>query len=311
MNLIECCLKLLIRGKDLSRALLSLPGPKKYLCSGLIIILLALAGSRCYAQYTKKQIDSLFNIANWENDLDLGVKKALTAYHASKAIGYQEGEMKGLLTCAIKYSNAKHFEDGFRYAVEADSITEALGEPRYISILLIIKGNCYSNLGFYKDGEETLLGAVAVAESIKDPDRRHERLGFLYTALGHNIELSKGDMKKFSFYSQKAYSEYQMIKEPKKFPYVATIPVCNYGEYFMTLKQYDSAEFYFKKAIKLCKANEDDITMGFTCSLLGNLYYEKKNYQASKINYKEAIRLLAAAKVGNDLKEAYVGLSKV
>ena len=274
---------------------------------GLLILLQAQSN----AQYNKKQIDSLLDKINQTNTLKEGLRLGNIAFNASKAISYQEGTVRALLSTAVKYSNAKYYEEAFKSAVGIESAAIELNNPRYLALIAAIKGMSYTNLGFYEDGKKELLSAIDIAKDIADPDIKHSRLGNIYSALSENNELSKGEAEMCMIYTKKSYIEFSKIKNKKNFSNITALPVYNLGNVFLTLKQNDSAEFYLKKAIILGDKYKEDITKALAFNDLGLLYLKKKDYSASKINYKKAITIFSETNLNTLLKDAYLGLSKV
>jgi tetratricopeptide (TPR) repeat protein len=276
----------------------------------IIFGLLILLQTQSNAQYNKMQIDSLLDRANRVSNLKEGLKLATSAYNASKAINYEEGIVRSLLSRAVKYSNARHYEEAFKSAVGAESAAIELNNPRYLALIAAMKGINYTNLGFYDEGKKELLSAIDIAKDIADPDIKHARLGNIYSALLENNRLSKGDEKTSMVYARKSYIELSKIKNKTKFLNTIGLPIFNLGNAFLTLKQNDSAEFYLKKAVIIGDKYKEDICRGMAFNGLGDLYFQKKDYQASEINYKKAIPILSKTNLNALLKDAYLGLSK-
>jgi len=274
--------------------------------SGLLI----LAGIQSHAQYSKKQIDSILDAVSYTNNLEEGVKMGVKAYDASKAIYYEEGMVRALLSRAAKYANASHFEEAFKAVVEAESATIKLNNPRYLAVLETIKGRSYAHLGFHKEAEEALLSAIPIAQNIADEDQRHNRLGNIYDLLAEIQQLSKNEAKALTL-SRKAYAEYAKIRNKRKLPNTASLPLCNLANNFLTLKQFDSAEFYFKKATIVGNEYNEDFIKAAAFNALGDLYYQQKKYRAAEISYKSAFDAFTELKDARILKSACVGLSKV
>ncbi|ETZ20855.1 hypothetical protein [Pedobacter sp. V48] len=276
----------------------------------VLAVLLIVAGNQSHAQYSKKQIDSILDVVSHTNNLETGIDMGEKAYDAAAAIHYTEGMVRARLSRASKYANASHFDEAFKAAVAAEGITVKLNNPRYIAVLETIKGRCYSRLGFHKEAGETLVHALSIAQKIKDADQRHNRLGNIYDVLAENHQLLKQDAKALPL-RRKAYVEYVKIKDKYKFPNIASLPLCNLADNFLTLKQFDSAEFYFKKAAIVSEENHENFIKGATFNALGELYYQQKKYRAAEVSYKNAVDAFAESKDTRMLKNAYIGLSKV
>ncbi|WP_152542223.1 hypothetical protein [Pedobacter sp. V48] len=276
----------------------------------LLPVLLIVAGNQSKAQYNKRQIDSILDVVSHTNNLETGIDMGEKAFDASAAIHYEEGMVRALLSRASKYINTSHFDEAFKAAVAAEGITVKLDDPRYIAVLETIKGRCYARLGFPKEAGETLFSAIPIAQKIKDADQRHNRLGNIYDVLAENHQLLKQAAKALPF-RQKAYMEYVKIVDKRKFPNMASMPLCNLADNFLTIKQFDSAEFYFKKATFVSEAYNESFVKGAAFTALGDLYYQQTKYQAAKFSYKNAVDAFAESKDTRMLKNTYIGLSKV
>jgi tetratricopeptide (TPR) repeat protein/DNA-binding CsgD family transcriptional regulator len=258
----------------------------KSLFLSLTFILLTLSGQRSYAQrHSKTQIDSLLDVADTSHDFQTGLKLATIAHAASKLIKYNNGEVRALLIASAKYNNARQFEMSFKYAVAADSSMGEIKSPLSASSILFQKGICYNNLGFFKEGKESLTQAIPVAQDIPEGDQKHNRLGQIYSALAQYNTFPEAVVL-----YKKAYAEFLQTRKPVK---IGGIEECasNLGCAYFLHQQYDSAGFYLQKAITLAIANKDTIILAAAYDNIGSLYFEKKDYKLSETYFQKALAL--------------------
>ncbi|WP_184550483.1 tetratricopeptide repeat protein [Mucilaginibacter sp. FT3.2] len=248
------------------------------------VLIFTLTGYTGYSQQLKKrQIDSLRKVAELSKDLQESVRMLTIACDASKKIHDEDGLVESLLLIASKYSNVKQFENTFKYAVAAESVAEKTGNPVYQVKILFLKGISYNNLGFYSDATEVLNRAIPVAQAIADVDQRHLFLGNIYNALAQYNERSKS----ISLY-KKCFSEYmQMSKAPKGSGWLQQ-SANNLGTAYYYSEKYDSAGYYFTKALHFAIAQKDTIILANVYDNLGSLSYQKKQYVAAKKYFQTA-----------------------
>ncbi|WP_184544672.1 tetratricopeptide repeat protein [Mucilaginibacter sp. FT3.2] len=274
---------------------------------------LVFCGGKCYAQYNVKQIDSLYNIVDQSHDTKLCLKLGDIIYNASKAINYEQGMLKARVVCGIKCYDVSRWEDAFKYATAGEGLATKVHDIPSLTLLSIIKGTSYTYLGFYKEGRQTLLNAIPMAQNIADADVRHFRIGNICFSLGLNNEMSGGDLRTTLVFRQKSYDEQIKISKKSKYIKRLSTAIVNIGDIYFKLRQYDSAAYYLNKAISL--STERNIynfhAVGMASIDLGRLFYQEHKYRESEIYYQKALTVQAELKNGYHIRDICMGLSKV
>ncbi|WP_184547131.1 tetratricopeptide repeat protein [Mucilaginibacter sp. FT3.2] len=277
----------------------------------LLYIVFILTGSKSYAQYNPKRVDSMFNKAAQINDIKQKEKQGIEIYRVSKAINYQEGIAKGLMICSGACFNSGRYEKAFKYAAEAESQVPKIHDAILITQILTAKGTVFNKLGYYKEAWQTLNNAIVVAKKISDPDAQHYWFGNIYTALGQYKQSCDSNLKATFFYTRESYREFKHLSTNVKYIKGYILATYNMGSIFLDLHQIDSASLYLHQAAIFAEKYHDDNVCAFTYNELGNLYYQQKQYNDAATYYTQNI--VISTRLGNayQLKDACKGLSKV
>jgi tetratricopeptide (TPR) repeat protein len=217
--------------------------------------------------------------------------------------------VRALLFRAVKYNNARQHEESFKAAINAEDAVRKLNNPRDLTLLSILKGSAYGNLGFYKEGKKTLVASIPIARRITNFDERHKKLANIYSALAQNNELANGSVERTFWFCKKSYQEY--IKVRKKIPILMTTSQHNLGSIFLDLKQYDSSRIYLNKAIATCNKYKDYNSIGPVYNDLAELSYIEKKYRLAISNYEKGLDFANISKNSLEKKVSFDGLSKV
>ncbi|WP_183562991.1 helix-turn-helix transcriptional regulator [Mucilaginibacter sp. SP1R1] len=288
----------------------------KRLIKNLLIGLLALMASQTHAQYNKQQIDSIFDEANHLIGLKPDVQQLDIAYKTSKAIHYEQGIIKGLILYSKSSYDAGQYDTAFAYITQAENASAKIKDPVLIFNIIILKGQCYESLGFYKEAHQTFNGAVPIAESVNNEEDRHYYLAIIYSNIGINCR-HLGHIKAREYWSSRSYAEAEHLQRSNKYLWVYVIIASNRGNLFTIRKQYDSAEFYMNKALLFASKCTDKYkyqkyyALWVTYSHAGGFYYAVRKYSNSAVYFKEAENAATQIKYARGLKDAYAGLAKI
>jgi len=276
----------------------------------VLLGLLILTGTQSHAQYNRKQIDSLFDVANPQNGNKVDLKKAAIVYNTSKAINYDKGIVEGLILYTKSSYATGQYDNAFKYITQAENAATKINDPILISGVITFKGLCYWRLGFYKEAEQTLKSAIPIIKTINNKEEMHRYLAGIYTDLALNYQYM-GDTKAKELWGKKSYTESMQLEKSSKYSWIFVIATSIRGNSFTLRKQYDSAEFYLKKALILADKCTNYQALWVTNSQAGDLYYAKKEFTRSAFYYKKAIDIATQIKYAKGLKDAYAGLAKV
>ncbi|GAA3959676.1 tetratricopeptide repeat protein [Mucilaginibacter dorajii] len=275
-----------------------------------LFILFAL-NTKAYGQHNNKQIDSILNVADKTENVQQAIQLGIKASEYARKINYEDGIVGGFIVAALKCYNAGRNEDVLKFTSQAENTVTQIKSMSFRAHLMTLKGMSYTNLGFYEVGKRVLNAALPVASDIPDPDTRYSRMGNIYAALSENNEKAKGKLSISLAFVKKSYQEFIKVNKKSRFAVGLALATNNVGTGFLEIKKYDSAEVYLNKAILLAAQYKDLTVKSFANSDLGEVYYRQKKYTQSKHCYYKAAAAARALGNGYDLKDIYVGLSRV
>lgn len=277
----------------------------------IICCCLILWAGNVRAQQTIIEIDSLVETADRINNADDAIELGSRAYINSKAIGYVEGMIKGMIVTSVKAFDVGRYEAVLKSLNKIQDYAVKLRDNTYLAHIYMLQGDSYSKLGFYDEADVALNLAKSYAEKIKDEDKRHYRLGNVYTGLGLNSE-AKGDRGDSSLtYLRKSYVESGLVRSKIKFRQGFIISTNNLGAYYLDVKKHDSAEHYLSKALIMARGESMNALLNcITLETFGALYFDKKEYGKSLNYYNQALAIANEIKNSDRKKAIYLGLSK-
>lgn len=277
-------------------------------CYFMVLCLWLLGASYCQAQHSIKEIDSLLALAQQPSHSKYATELAKKAYEFSKSIGYNEGVIKSLILLASEKLNAGEYKEALKLIAEAEPLTTEVVDALYPTQVLILKGQIYTKLGFYKDGKNALLEAIYKGKKINERDKQHNSLGITYGSLAINAQKSGSSRDSAFAFIKKSDVEFSQIKNKAKYSKGMNMASYNLGVAFESSKRYDSAEAYYKKAILI--RDNNNITAAALNSL-GKLQYQQEKYTTAITYYEQAEKVSTELKNIYQLKRTYSGLSEI
>ena len=136
-------------------------------------------------------------------------------------------------------------------------------------------GLIYQRLKYYSNAIEAITRALRIADSI---DYKFG-IGYSYRRIA-NLNLEKGDFNNFSLNADKALRIYKELNAEDDMAEVLN----DYGRYYLLLKQYETAESYFRKSYDIAIKIKDKFVEANSLSYLGEASLLSGKYDAAK-NY--------------------------
>ncbi|WP_166925568.1 transcriptional regulator [Flavobacterium poyangense] len=237
------------------------------------------------------------------------IVKIDSAYAMSKSINYKSGMLKSQVFKAAWYLNCNDDVKSCLKILKAIE-PEALDSEDFdmISYLKLTKGVSYFNLMFTEEAKKEFDLALMYAEKIHNSKIRHNRKGTIYIYIGSNFvgpkttkrttrsnQLALANLKK-------GYTEMSFLKNGNHTDKIAFANSCRaLSYYYMHTEEFDLAEFYINKSLKIVTILEDKVEMSFIFSERAYLYLAMKNFKEAIKNFEASNSIIENTKIGEHL----------
>lgn len=207
-----------------------------------------------------------------EFDNDSALVYMNKAIAVAKQIKRTDRELSLTVSKAEIFNLTGQFDSSRKYiAWVADRVSDTV-YPKVKGYMLMTLADVYSQEGAYDSAISKLFAAQHIYETLNDSMRRAQVYGLIgrnYSVFGDRIKSSQAYYKSLEI--AEALGNARMLSE-----------ICIYiGTDFLSLKKYDSAAFYMKKAERLSKENPDIESR--LIAIYGNLGdIESSNNQSAK-----------------------------
>ncbi|RZL44814.1 MAG: hypothetical protein EOP00_18945, partial [Pedobacter sp.] len=280
----------------------------------LLILPLIIFYNLSFAQsYSEIEIDSLLDVAaklrKTKSAEALSLYKEI--YNYSKKNNYPLAELKSLDNIAHSYYALGKMEKSIHYAVLQEKKASEKNNSQYIALALRIKAIAYSKLGFHEDANEIIQKAFSISDKIASPDEMHKTKGLLheaYIVISINTDDSTQKEKSILFHLKNATREFSKIKSVKLREEKLAEQYPALGDEYTDLGKFDSAHYYFKKALLLSIKSNDLYTEYLTLFCLGRLSYSEGKYDEAVYYFKDVVKKAQIHENPYMVKSAYESL---
>lgn len=232
----------------------------------------------------------------------------------AKDIDYPKGLYKSKVALIIMYSSFGKYEEALNLINEITDECLKLDDPIYITQLLLIKADCFSVLGFYKESKITLNEAKFYAEKIQSTKAYHNALGRLYSGMAFYYEATTNSHSdSIQFYLRSSCREFSKLKPSVESNISFLMTSSRLGLFYFEKKQYDSAQKYLPYIDRIANEYKDkykSLRLA-SCVSQASLHYIKKEYQESLTAYQKALILSNSLKLPYYQKPIYSGIAEV
>ncbi len=181
------------------------------------------------------------------------------------------------------------------YAKKSFKIADKINDPIGKSLALRMEASQSAKLGLIENAYEKLKEAQILIDDIKTQEAI-ETKGLLYNS--YLLLLNENQYSQKNYFSRKAIQQYEKLNDTLRKNQLLTSAYTNIGYNLAEMKKFDSANYYFKAALKLLKPNEVYVR----CNVLHDIGYAffRKGIMDSAVVYYNKSLLLARA---NNFKE--------
>jgi serine phosphatase RsbU (regulator of sigma subunit) len=283
----------------------------------MIIALLPLV---CFAQSTKKKLDSLnlvlktakdttrintlqsLSTLHWAIDLKKSAEYANTALAESKEIGYEKGIATSLYSLAEIKLREGEYSTSLKLYNDALKMFQELGLQKDIA-------NCFNNIAavYYHKGEydtvlQYLLKSARIREGLNDKEGMaslYNNMAIIYLKQG-NLSGYQKDFDKAMEYNLKSLKIRQEFKDTTR----VAASYSNIALVYQAMNNDSLALEYHERALKIREAENDKAGMAICYSNIGTVYYDLGKEKKNKEHHAKAIEYLTRA------KDIYTGLDQ-
>ena len=239
-------------------------------------------------------------------DLSKGLEAIGKMIYLSLKIEYIDYTFEGYLQL-IQYSINLNKINLMKHSIEnAEKIANIKEDKSKLSLILRFKG--YMNIlnGNYKEGEDFIIKAIEIFNSLKDKDKYILNIAASNFYIGESKRLQKKYSEAIEYFN----NAFELCDEDEDFPSIAVI-FSRIGYTKFELGIYDEALFYLLKSLKAY--NKTIFAWGraevYYCLAL---IYEKKGMKEKSKNYIEGAMLFCDKYYNNDLnKKAELFLNNI
>lgn len=234
--------------------------------------------STAQSRISNKQIDSLIKVNATFVHVDPKKSFELTKkiLAESEKNNYDLGKAVGLRKMSLYYSQITlDYEKATMYNAKSFEIAQKIGNDSLLLHLTFEKGVLYGNLGMHEKAIQMLEDCLKKTEKIKNFKRRKLFTGDVYNFIFVLLRERKPPPSNEILLNNsiKAMNEYEQALDICINPGYTNVGVC-----YINLKQYDSATYYLKKAVKFFKLR-NIITCELEYSDLAGVYGVMGKYE--------------------------------
>ena len=158
---------------------------------------------------------------------------------------------------------------------------------------------------YANDVEKSIAVSTKALRLAKESDYQYgQAFAYMNLAVANDI---KGNSAVATSYFHQAIRLFKLEKDEENLSYCySQLGVCYFSQY-----QYENADFYYRKAIELCKKNHLNIDLADALVNQGITFTYQNKPKATEANFLEAIKIYIREKYPEGLGAAYNSLAKI
>lgn len=258
-----------------------------------------------YGQNNVVRIDSLVEIASTLQIGDSSKKILALIKKESQLINYKDGLANYYLINAMNLFNASKYADALALTYEAEPIVVKTNKDVRIAHLYALRANCFTYLSFYEKSYEYLSIANNFAEKIKDKSAKDKSLSRIYRikAINFTKDPKTKNIDSALFYQKRNYVTEQKKSKRNISSIGFVVQASIVGTLFFEKKNIDSSKYYFKESIS--RAEKFDLKKYAFASFIGmgNVYYQEHKIDSAINYYFQALEIAKNNNNAFDLKD--------
>ena len=253
---------------------------------------------------TFKDIDKLLEYSQQEYakmELISSLKNAKKALILSINNKYDKGICKANLNISNVLLTIGMYKDGLFYLENAVLTSFYKSTPSMQAEVCRLRGRAYTSLKLYEISIKEYRKQLKISKNIEDKDLKDLSILFTHQNLSNTFQIQNNKDSVFKHLKIQEELLKKHFNEKDDYYYYSTL-YNQYGDYYLSLKQYEIANEYFNKSIKLLQNN--DAQFLYTTFIGLAKLEERRNIEKTIIYYKKALE--NAKKIGSKETEMYI-----
>ena len=201
----------------------------------------------------------------------------------------------------IAYYFRGNYELALRNYVKALALREKFGDQKYVAI-------SYNNLGLvYRSKRDFTKAILYYKKALKIKEQNHDEPAMLntYMNIGSAFD-NKGVHDSAYYFAKKAL----FLAKKNNIESDVIASEGNIAKALANLKRYDEALNIMTKVVKKALAIKENLLLISPYETLGNIYFEKKNYNLAQTNYLKGLQVSIAINRTEPMQLFYEKLAK-
>ena len=228
------------------------------------------------------KVNTLNAIADalYRSDPHEAIRYSTEAKDLAEQIGFPRGLALAYKNLGLGFYMQGEYTDAFRNWEPSLEIYEELGDDQLVANLLNNMGAIYFSIGENVEALEYYLPALLMAEKLNDSTRISTLLlniGVIYSEKPATYNMARD-------YYRRAIDMGESIGDRD----VVGISTINLGEVYVEKEEYDSALYYFEKALTIVTSSID---IAVALNFIGTIYAERGDYNKAIIYHQDALEL--------------------
>ncbi len=230
------------------------------------------------ADTSKVNILNAIADALYRSDPHEAIRYSTEARDLAQKIDFPRGLALAYKNLGLGFYMQGEYTDAFKNWEPSLEIYEELGDDQLVANLLNNMGAIYFSMGKNVEALEYYLQALQMAEKFADSTR----ISTLLQNIGEIYSEKPATYNKARNYYRRAIEMGESIRDVD----VVGISTINLGEVYVEKEEYDSALYYFEKALTIVTSSID---IAVSLNFIGTIYAEKGDYNNAITYHQDAL----------------------
>ena len=246
------------------------------------------------------KVNTLNQIASviFRSDPDEAISYSEEALLLADQIEFRKGQALAHKNQGLGYYMQGHYAEALKSWEPSLLIYEELGDYKMVANLLSNIGSIYYSTGKNVEAIEYFLRSLKMAEELSDSTRISTLLlniGVVYSEMPATYDTARN-------YYRRAIEMGEAIGDPN----VVGVGTINLGEVYVEKEEYDSALFYFDKALTIVSSGIDSASV---LNFIGSIHSERGAYQTALGYQQNALEMARKENAQREIVGILLGLA--